>query len=455
MNLLPFLLGATIIFWGWQTGLWIVAIPLAIAYETARYINWRWNLTTADFRASSHVCTALLMGVLIYLFASDLSLGFIFSFFQWLPVICAPLLIAQAYSTSDRVDLSALLFFKDKPNQKLFPLDLTYPYFAICILAASAANTRDSLFYAGVVALVSTALVSFKSKRFSNFTFFVLLLVATALGTVGHIGIHQFQLSLARNTAKFFYGFYRPHTDPNQVSTAIGDIGSVKQSNKIVLRVKSVPQQSAPKLLQTAVYNKYSSGLWVAAKPNFVPVKPGKDETTWTLNDSSAKSSKITVSESMDEGSTLLKLPYGSLNVARLPVEKIQQNQYGTVQIYSDESFLAYQIKYDPDLLTGSIPTEEDLKVLDIEKPAINQIVTQLDLIDKKPPEILTTVSQFFNTEFDYSLDLARRGKNKTPLSAFFIKASLWTLRVFCYCYRLTIAYCGHSYPLCGRLLSS
>ena len=60
MNLPPFLLGITILFWGWQTGFWIVAIPLAIAYESSRYINWRWNLTTADFRSTSHICTGFI-----------------------------------------------------------------------------------------------------------------------------------------------------------------------------------------------------------------------------------------------------------------------------------------------------------------------------------------------------------------------------------------------------------
>ena len=423
MNLLPFLLGATIIFWGWQAGFWIAAIPLAIAYEAARYINWRWNLTTADFRTSSHVCTVLLVGVLIYLFVSDRSLNLIFSFFQWLPVICAPLLMAQAYSTSDRVDLNALLFFKDKGDrQQLFFLDLSYPYFAICILAASAANTRDVLFYVGVVVLVCIALIPFKSKRFSSFTFLALLLLAIGLGAVGHIGIHQFQLSLSRNTAKFFYGFYRPHSDPNQVSTAIGDIGSVKQSNKIVLRVKPAPKQLAPQLLRRAVYNKYSSGFWVAAKPEYIPVKSGKDGKIWILGNNSDKPKSITVVENMDEGSILLKLPGGSREVEQFPVEKIQRNQYGTVQAYSDETFISYKIEYDPDLSNDSLPTEEDLKVFDAEKPAIDRIVTQLDLSNQAPQEILDTVSQFFSTEFDYSLDLARQGRNKTPLSAFLLE---------------------------------
>lgn len=419
MNLPPFLLGATIIFWGWQTGFWILAIPLAIIYEAASYINWRWNFTTADFRNASHVCTVLLVGVLIYLLVGDRSLGLIFDFFQWLPIICVPLLVSQAYSTSDRVDLNALLFFKDKPDQKQLFLNLTYPYFAICILAASAANTRDLLFYVGIVALISTALIPFKSKRFSNFTFFALLLLATALGTVGHVGLHQFQLSLQRNTAKFFYGFYRPHTDPNQVSTAIGDLGSVKQSNKIVLRVKPAPGEIAPQLLQRAIYNRYSSGFWVAAKPEFIPVESGTNNKTWVFDNNSGKSKQITVAETMEEGSTLLKLPAGSYEVEKFPVEKIQQNQYGTVQIYSDETFLSYEIKYNSDSSKSSLPTEEDLQVSDVETPALDRIITQLNLNSKAPQDILSTVKEFFAIEFDYSLELARQGNNKTPLSAF------------------------------------
>ncbi len=423
MKLLPFLLGATIIFWGWQTGFWIIAIPLAIIYESSRYINWQWDLTTADFRQTSHICTVLLVGVLIYLFISDRSLQLIFSFFQWLPVICAPLVIAQAYSTSDFVDIHALLFFKEQNNkQQLFPLDLTYPYFAICILAASAANVRELSFYISIVILISLALNSIRSKRFSYLVFLSLLLLATALGTVGHIGLHRLQIALAQNTARFFYGFYRPQSDPNQISTAIGDIGSVKQSNKIVLRVKPASGQIAPNLLRRATYNRYTSGFWGAAKAKFMPVKPGKDETTWHLTDASPKERKITVRENLDDGQGLLKLPDGSFQVAKLPVEKIEQNQYGTVQILTEPSLLSYQVQYDPKLSVDSLPAAEDLEILDVEQPAINQIATELDLANKSPQEILNTVNKFFNTEFSYSLKLARQGNNKTPLSAFLLQ---------------------------------
>ena len=422
MRLPAFLLGATILFWGWQTGFWLVAIPLAVVYEGSRYLNWRWQLTTADFRTCSHICTVLLVGILIYLLISDRSLQLIFRFFQWLPVICAPLLVAQAYSNSDRVDLHALLFFKEKANrQQLFPLDLTYPYFAICLLAASAANIRALSFYIGAVILINFALNSIRSPRYSYFVFLLLLLLATALGTAGHIGLHRLQMSMEQNTARFFYKFYRPQTNPDKISTAIGDIGSVKQSNKIILRLKSAPQQIAPQLLTRATYNRYTSGFWGAAQANFQPVKPGQLQDTWQLDRYGNSSSSAIVSESLEDGRGLLKLPQGSWQVARLPVEKIEQNQYGTVQVFSDRSLLSYQIQYDRDLSFNSPPTDKDLEIAATEKPALDKVVTELNLAKKSPQEILTRVSQFFNTEFGYSLELARQGDRKTPLSAFLL----------------------------------
>ena len=421
MKLPPFLLGATILFWGWQTGFWLAAIPLAIAYEGSRYINWRWQLLTADFRNVSHVCTVLLVGVLIYLLFNDGSLQLIFAFFQWLPIICAPLLIAQAYSTSDRVDLHALLFFKEGTGdrQQLFPLDLTYPYFAFCILAASAANVREPYFYLGATALIGWVFISFRSQRFSAGLFLCLLLLSIGLGMAGHTGMHNLQLALQHKTSRFFYRFYRPQTDPNQTSTAIGDIGSVKLSNQIVLRVKPAPGETPPKLIQQAAYSKYAAGFWAATNAEFEPVE-AEAENSWILKEGSSSSKEITVSESLEE-ENLLKLPDGSLQVNRLAVEQVEQNQYGTVQITGEPGLLSYQILYDPLQLENSPPTEEDLKVPQIERKAIAQIAAELALQERSPQKILSTVRQFFDTEFSYSLKLALQRRNRTPLSAFLL----------------------------------
>lgn len=420
MKLPPYLLGATILFWGWYTGLWLAAIPLAIIYEGSRYINCRWELVTADFRNTSHVCTALLVVVLIYLLWSDRSLRLVFSFFQWLPIICAPLLVAQTYSTSDRVDLHALVFFKEDSGKQLFSLDLTYPYFAICILAASAANVRDPFFYLGAVILIGCVLKSIRSKRFSYWVFFGLLLLATTLGAVTHIGMHQLQIAVAQKTARYFYRFYRPQRDPSQVSTAIGDLGSVKLSNQIVLRLQPAPGETAPPLIRQATYNKYASGFWVASGTEFTSVKA--KENTWFLAAKPPTNKAITIAESLEDEQGLLKLPDGSFQVERLAVEQVEQNQYGTVQITGESGLLSYEILYDPDLSTASPPTEEDLKIQAIERPAIAQVVAELGLADMPPKAVLRTVRQFFDSEFNYSLELALQRRNKTPLSAFLLR---------------------------------
>ena len=417
--MLPFLLGTTILFWGWQTGFWIVAIPLALIYEGSRYINWRWQLATSDFRTTSHVCTVLLVAVLIYLFVSDRSLGLIFSFFQWLPVICAPLLVALAYSTSDRVDLQALLFFDEKSDRQELFLDLTYPYFAICILAASAANNRDWSFYVGAIALISGVFVSTRSKRFSAWLFLLLLLLAIGLGTVGHIKLHQMHLAFQRNTYRYFYRFYRPQRNPDLVSTSIGDIGTLKRSNKILLRLKSEPKRTAPELIKRAAYNRYVSGFWGAAKAEFTPVT--EEDNSWILqSEETSDQRNITVTESSEDGQSLLKHPNGSWKIAQLPAEKVEQNQYGTLQAFVEPGLLSYQIYYDPEQSWDSPPTKEDLNILDVEQPAIAQIIDELDLRNKPPSEILSTVKGFFNTEFTYTLQLTRK-RRQTPLATFLL----------------------------------
>ena len=43
MKLPRFIIGITIIFWGWQTGLWFVAFPMALIYEASYFVRSRWE----------------------------------------------------------------------------------------------------------------------------------------------------------------------------------------------------------------------------------------------------------------------------------------------------------------------------------------------------------------------------------------------------------------------------
>lgn len=437
MLLPPLILGATIIFWGWQTNLWFLALPMALLYEISFLLNWRWHFKTAHFRQVSNLCTILLVVVLIYLWNKDGSLQFIFLFFQWLPLVCFPLVLAQAYSDSEGVDLRALLFLKEKPQDKSQAatiISLHYPFLAICLVSASAGNTRDIAFYIGMTTLLASALWYVRSRRSSAIAWIMIIFLATTVGFFGHTAIHHAHLSLEKKTLSWVRQFYRYHSsNPNQRNTAIGDIGAVKLTNKIVLRVKPSTENLEPKLLRRITYNNYSSGIWIAVNAEFQPLNlaantvdflPSNQEISPNTANSSISNrtnDEITIYRYLEEGKNLLNLPTGIQKINKLSVEEAAENQYGTVQVESKPRLASYRVVYNPSIINDSLPTQEDLEIPKNEIPTIKQIASQLNLKNKSQSEILDTVHKFFNTEFTYSLKLARQGHHKTPVSAFLL----------------------------------
>ena len=432
MQLPIFVLGTAIIFWGWQTDLWLMALPMALIYEASFWLNWRWHFATKHFRQVSNLCTVLLVIVLIYLWNQDASLQFIFLFFQWLPVICFPLLAAQAYSDSKGIDVRALLFLKEKPQNKKQPttiLSLHYPFLAICIISASAGNTRDLFFYAGVVVYSAIALWNVRSRRNSATVWISMMLLAIIVGFFGHVTLHDAHLALEKSFRRWIRGYYLyQSSNPTQRSTAIGDIGAIKLTNKIVLRVKPDIKNLEPQLLRKAAYNNYVSGMWVAVKSQFAPLNFEADRVSLVPEQSVRRRSnntleKATIYQYLEEGSNLLNLPNATSKIEELSVDTVEQNQYGTIQVTEEKPQLAaYEVSYDSDLSTDNAPTKEDLEIPQSELPAIENIVRELNLEGKSDTEILETVYNFFNTEFTYSLKLARFRNHATPLSAFLLE---------------------------------
>jgi len=61
-------LGATILFWGSQTGHWLVAAPLALALEGARATSRRWDFSVSDYTRAADLCTVIVVAVGVVLF---------------------------------------------------------------------------------------------------------------------------------------------------------------------------------------------------------------------------------------------------------------------------------------------------------------------------------------------------------------------------------------------------
>jgi hypothetical protein len=421
------LLGTALIFWGWQSGLWIFAVVMALAFESSRRIRLRWDLSAADFRRISDLCSLLFVILLVYLLVSDRSAYFLIVLVKWLPIIFFPLLVAQAFATSDRVDISALFLLlrkkkKTDRKRKSTAVNLTYPYFAICILSASAANIRDVYFYLGLFGLCGLAFWFVRSKRFSILLWLVLLAIAGGAGVAGHIGLHGLQLTLEQKGLEWFTGFNHRGIDPFRTKTAIGDIGLLKPSSEIIFRVKPEDSQTTPMLLREAVYDAYSFSMWFISNSEFTPVQPEKNGTSWRLERGSARPGFITVFSKLYKGQGVLKLPGGAFQVDRLPVAKMGRNIFGTVKVEGGPGLAEYGVGFDRASENGGVPVAMDLFIPGKEKPVFDKIVSELKLRGKPPAQVLKTVENFFQKNFSYSLSLSGQGPNSTPLSTFLLQ---------------------------------
>ncbi len=424
-----FLLGAALLFWGWQTGLLAVSVIMAVVFECSRLIKSRLDLSSQDFNRVVDLCTILFLGVFAYVYVTNRASGAVFVMLQRLPLVICPIVLAQVYSTSEKISVSSLFLFlrkgKTSEGSDYPSIDLTFPYFAFCILCASAANIRSLWFYASMFVLSAWALWSVRPSV-SPFLWAGLLALAGLSGYAGQIGLNMLHKTVEDKTIGWLRDSLQSNTDPYRAATNIGNIGTLKLSDRIVLRVTSESGYDPPFHLREASYNTYLSPKWLASRSRFENISSELDQTTWWPAsersgrvESRPEDRKISVAEHLDSGKGMLKLPNGMYEISTLPIAKITQNQYGAVKVEEGPGFINYHVKYSPDNCFDSPPSEKDLAIPEKEKPHVARVIMALGLKGKTPSEIKASLVNYFQNEFKYSLTQQEKKRSITPLGDF------------------------------------
>ncbi len=433
-----FIIGATLIFWGWQTGLLIPAVIMALVFEGSRFVALRWDFSTTDFNRISDLCTVIFLGMLIYTLASKSSAPAILVLLQWLPMSLFPLVVSLAYSTSEDIDVSALFLMmrrKGSGEQKKNPITInpTYPYFTLCILSASAANMRTIWFYLGLVSLSAWALLSIRPKRYSVIIWACLLLVAGSAGYIGHVWLHRLQAIVENKTIEWYSQFLEREPDAYRSRTAIGEIGTLKSSDQILFRVKVDSKHQSTLLLREMSFNVYRLPTWFARQSSFKRVQPADDEFSWKLQTlsgvvlhhkegtESRLASNLTVSSYLSGNKGILKLPMGAFRIEQLPVVTMEQNQYGAVQVEDGPGLITYRVHYARNASIDSLPTKADLIVPPAEQSVIQKTIAELGLQAGSPGEIIAGIASHFKKNFSYSLTLSKESRKTSALGDFLL----------------------------------
>lgn len=417
--------------WGFQTGLWVFSTIVFLALEGRRFVRCQGDLSLKELKDFCKFWSILAISIIAMLAIAH-GARFIYVLLQWLPFIFSPLALGQAYVNRFSTLLSLLL--KDLSRSQPIPQggryantvkqnnpNFYYPYFAICLIAASASNRHDLVFYGATVALVGLFLWMSRPRRTNPAIWVCLLVLAGAIGFGGQLQLHQLQAKLEEQVAPLLSGFTGESIDPFQAQTRVGSIGDLKQSNEIIFRVAGYRQQF-PLLLREAIYNKYQSPSWVALQPKFTSVLPQSDGSTWQLGAVQTKSTSISISSQLHRGKAILRLPHGTTAIDRINVEEMMQNQYGTVKVRGQGNSLTYQAYFNREKSLDTPPTAADLHIPASEQPAIAKTLEHLDVKDLSADRVLDRLSNFFTQNFRYSLKLAGSGNHSTPLSAFLLE---------------------------------
>lgn len=420
------LIGAALLFWGWQTGFLVVALAMAAVIEARDIVHVRWDLSRTDFNRISDVSAVMLAVIAVYQVLGNDSARAVLGILQWLPLTMFPLVACQLYSAAGVLDAS--IFFwslrrraNERPDYPRIPVDLSYPFVALALLSASAANVRSGVFFAGFAAMSAWALWAVRPRRYSSAVWALVMAAAIALGWVGHVGIAEGQRALERAAAAWFLEFARRETDPYRSSTALGQVGELKLSPRIVLRVETPRGTRPPALLREAAYNVFNAPTWYAVDAPFRTVQPAGDGTTWRLGPRPPDAGPLIVSTYLRHGKGMLAAPNGAVQLDDLFVVDLATNRMGALRVEEGLGLVRYSVRYSTEAWDDP-PTRMDLAVPRHEAAAVARIVDELGLAGRTPGEAVAAVQAYFRSGFGYSRFVAERAAGASALEDFLFR---------------------------------
>ncbi len=432
----PLLLPATLLFWGWQTEFLIPAMVMAVVLEAARWLRPRWEFSDQDFSRIWTFCTLVFLASAVYAFTSnegpsDLRLLFqspgtfaqhssgaatartAAALFRWLPMIFFLFVAAQTYSSREGIPpeiISLILRRRWRKARKAgLPLpaartvDISYPYFALCLCASSVHASEGTSFFWGTCALLAWALWPQRPRRFGLAPWAATLAVAFGLAYLGQSGMGRLQNYLGNMNAQWLSSYSRHRFDPTRSQTQIGRIGRLKASGQIVIRLHA-RTNAVPGLLREASYRAYKNSAWYAEllDSDWVTVRETNREV-YQLIAGKSDSNAVNIACYLEGGRGLLPLPEGSSRLEHLlAFDDPQKSSLGAVLVQGP-GLVVFDALFGPGASLDS-PADEtlDLAVPQKEEPALQQVASELGLEQQTPVEAVRTVQRFFLEKFSY-----------------------------------------------------
>jgi hypothetical protein len=398
------------------------AIPMALVFEAANFVSWRLNLSDTDFNRIADLSAVALVAAVVYQFDANLFHG-VYGVLQWSPPVLFALPLAQAYSGRRGIRLTALILSIRHAEAKRQitehrSIDIRWPYLVVCVLAASTTPAHGQWFYPGFCVLAGWGLWAARARRYRPVLWFGAMFVTLGIAFAGQNAVITLRASVEPMMVDWFHDRFWSFQNPFRSYTAIGSVGKLKLSDRILLRVRPGRGNAAPRLLHEASYQILSNDTWLAGNTKFDDVIATRGGTRWSLRRPHNRTRSVKVSGYMRRGQGLLSVPLGTTHIDSLPVDKVQLNPLGALKVEGAPDLASYEAFYEPseDFVAG--PDIHDRQLPFTQDDYLGGLVDTLGLNGLPADQVVERIETHLST-YSYSLDL---GQSKVSIRDFLLE---------------------------------
>lgn len=424
--------------WGWETGLFPWALALGALLEAIRFSKQRFELRQEDFVRLWNFTALLFLGAALYLFLAREGLGTVgaivttaspatrleemrrisqtvVALFRWLPFVLYPFLLAQALSRTTTLPWATFSFRSKASDPSAGPragpdwaagrVHTGYVYFAVVLFASSASADHSRLYLPMLLGVMSWALWPWRSPRYPApvwIGMFLVLLAGSLLAQRGLEGLRQTWLSLE---TRLFQGVGQARFDQIRGATALGAVGRLKQSGRIVLRIRT-DDGVAPGLLREAAFNRFRANIWGTSHREFQSVGLPLEGHVWRLAAAPGQGPLITIARYTSRGEAPLALPGDALSIRDLPALDVETNYLAAARMQEGPPLAIYTVEHGAGGGFDGPPEPEDTDIDSMNGPdaeAIARTARALGLAGRTPEAAVAAVERHFATAFDYT----------------------------------------------------
>jgi transglutaminase-like putative cysteine protease len=220
----------------------------------------------------------------------------------------------------------------------------------------------------------------------------------------------------------------RKGTDPYQSKTALGQIGRIKLSSRIMVRVQPIETNPVPTLLREASYRNYKAETWYAgdSRNDFENVlEETTNRGTWILLRQKTNTAAVNLACYLSGGKALLPLPSGSGRLERLYAYLLSKNSAGAV-LAQGPGLVMFDAQFGPGQTIDYPPdAKDDLFVNPREADAVAHVIAELGLTGQSTRQAMRAINTFFQSKFTYRMwqdESSRDSASETALGRFLLE---------------------------------